>query len=275
MSLVRFYENRRRYADLVNGCLFGGDQVVSEADIKELIHYAMPIRILYEEALTYQRQLEKIKKVHREKKDLKAGAEFLGGFSKEDRVLSVVSLVIYYGKKPWDGAMDLYELLDMTEVPEEMKSLVNHYPIHILDVHRFEHTEWFQTDIREVFEFIQCANDKGKLKAFIKLRKDKLRDMDEEACDVIETITNTKELSFRDERYRNEEGGINMCKALEDWGKELEENGLQRGLQLTSAALFKFGMSAEEFAKAYDVAVETAQSWYDQWRNSITIMKTV
>ena len=206
MSLVRFYENRRRYADLVNGCLFGGDQVVSEADIKELnsrivgkknnankqgmkfgqvyrdmvrkmifgmnfvifsienqelIHYAMPIRILYEEALTYQRQLEKIKKVHREKKDLKAGAEFLGGFSKEDRVLSVVSLVIYYGKKPWDGAMDLYELLDMIEVPEEMKSLVNHYPIHILDVHRFEHTEWFQTDIREVFEFIQCANDKG------------------------------------------------------------------------------------------------------------------
>ena len=111
MSLVRFYENRRRYADLVNGYLFHGEQVVTEEDIKELdsrvvgekngtrkngkqfgqvyrdmvrklifgmnfaiiaienqnlVHYAMPIRILYGEALTYQRQVEQIQKRHRE-----------------------------------------------------------------------------------------------------------------------------------------------------------------------------------------------------------------
>ena len=348
MSLVRFYENRRRYADLVNGYLFHGEQVVTEEDIKELdsrvvgekngtrkngkqfgqvyrdmvrklifgmnfaiiaienqnlVHYAMPIRILYGEALTYQRQVEQIQKRHREKKNLKAEAEFLGSFSKEDRIPSVISLVIYYGEDPWDGAADVYDLLDMTGIPEEMKSLVNHYPIHILDVHRFENTERFQTDIREVFEFIQCANDKEKLKNFIELRKDKLKDMEEDACDVIEAITNTQSLSFRDERYRSEKGGINMCKALEDWGKELEEIGLQRGqerglkqgreqglqqglqqgreqglqqgLQITSAALFKFGVSVEEFAMEYGVALEIVQSWYDQWKEHGELVKAI
>lgn len=92
---------------------------------QDLVHYAMPIRVIYEEGLTYHRRLEEIQKTHHEKKDLKTGAEFLGGFSKEDRVPAVVSLVIYYGRKPWDGATDLYDLLDMSGIPEEMRFAKN------------------------------------------------------------------------------------------------------------------------------------------------------
>lgn len=183
-------------------------------------------------------------------------------------------------------------MLDLTDIPEEMKKLVNHYPIHIFEVHRFENTEWFQTDLREVFEFIQCAEDKEKLKEFVELRKDKLANMREDACDVIAAITKIKTIPFKQKGYRNENGGINMCKALEDWGRELEEIGLQRGqqqgvqqglqqglqqgvqqglqqgLQLTSAALFQYGMSVEEFASQYNVAIEKVKSWYDKWLES-------
>ena len=319
MSLIRFYEDKKRYADLINGVIFHGNQIVNENDIEELdsrvvgadepggqsekqfgqvyrdlvrkmifgmnfvifimenqdlVHYAMPIRVIYEEGLTYHRRLEEIQKTHHEKKDLKTGAEFLGGFSKEDRVPAVVSLVIYYGRKPWDGATDLYELLDMSGIPEEMKSLVNHYPIHILDVYRFEHTEWFRSDIREVFEFIQCTNDKGKLKEFVESRKEKLENMEEDACDVIRTITNTKALAFREEQYRTEKGGINMCKGFEDWGKELEKIGFQRGqefgqrqgLQKASTALFRHGMSVEEVAAVCEISVAQVQTWYNEWK---------
>lgn len=199
LSLVRYYDDKKRYADLINGFIFRGGQVIKESDIVDLdsrsvgvkmdvakkaqqfgqifrdmirklvlgmnfmtvaienqdeIHYAMPIRILYGDALAYQKQMEDIQKKHRENKDWKTDAEFLGKFYKTDRIHAVVSLVVYYGKEPWDGAKDLYDLLHLDDIPEEMRTLINHYPIHILDVRRFEHTEWFQTDLREVFEFI-------------------------------------------------------------------------------------------------------------------------
>ena len=158
-----------------------------------------------------------------------------------------------------------------------MRTLINHYPIHILDVRRFEHTEWFQTDLRDVFEFIQCAEDEAKFKEFVEKRREQLIDMSEEACDVIAAITKTTAIPFKDARYRNMEGGIDMYKALDDWGKKLEENGrqrgqeqglqegLQQGLQLTSEALFQYGMTVEEFAAKYQVAVEQVRMWYEEW----------
>ena len=331
MSLVRYYEDNRRYADLINGFLFQGEQVITEGDIEEKdsrevgvtsdtekhfkqiyrdmvrkvilgmnvvivaienqeeIHYAMPVRILYGDALAYQKQMERIQKHHREHKDWKSSSEFLGKFHGEDKLQPVVSIVIYYGEKSWDGARDLYDLLNLEDIPEEMRRFINHYPIHILDVRRFRHTEWFQSDIREVFEFIQCLEDKEKIKGFVEKRKDRLADMEEDACEVMEFVAKTKAISFRELKYRNAKGGIDMCKGLEDWGKELEEigrqrgqqqgiqegmqqgiqqgiqEGIQQGLRLTSAALFQYGMTAEEFSKKYQIAIEIVKDWYEEW----------
>lgn len=36
ISLVRYFEDEDRYADLINGFIFGGERVVSGADIQEL-----------------------------------------------------------------------------------------------------------------------------------------------------------------------------------------------------------------------------------------------
>lgn len=36
ISLVRYFEDRERYADLINGFVFQGNQVVSEDDVQEM-----------------------------------------------------------------------------------------------------------------------------------------------------------------------------------------------------------------------------------------------
>ena len=36
IALVRFFEDQGRYADLINGFVFQGKQVVSEGDVQEL-----------------------------------------------------------------------------------------------------------------------------------------------------------------------------------------------------------------------------------------------
>ena len=63
-----------------------------------------------------------MQKRHKEQRDLLDEGEFLGGFAKDDKVPGTISLVIYYGKKPWDGAKDLYEILDLSGIPEDLKN---------------------------------------------------------------------------------------------------------------------------------------------------------
>jgi len=179
---------------------------------------------------------------------------------------------VYYGEKPWDGARDLYELLDLKGIPEELRKLVNHYPIHVLEVRRFEHTEWFQTDLREVFEFIQCMNDKEKMERLVKDKYETFSNLDEDACDVIASVGKMKEINFKDEKYRNEKGGVNMSKALQDWGAELKEEGRMeghiKGCQETERkyilALFNDGMSVERVIQLFGLNAEVAARWYEE-----------
>ena len=62
------------------------------------IHYAMPVRNGIYDFLQYGKQVSDIAARHRKQKD-KAGsnAEFLSGFYKTDRIVPVVTLVVYFG----------------------------------------------------------------------------------------------------------------------------------------------------------------------------------
>ena len=90
-----YLKNNSRFADLLNGWLFGGRSVVRPEDIQELDSAEIRIR----------------RQEHRERKDLKA-EEYLSGISREDRFLPVVTLVLYFGKH-WDGPRNLKDLLDL------------------------------------------------------------------------------------------------------------------------------------------------------------------
>jgi len=328
--LVRYYDDETRYADLINGFVFGGRQVVSGEDVTEMdsrktgrkdrsrtskkeyrqryrdfvrktvfgincviialenqkkISYAMPVRVMDGDAMEYSKQLNIVRRRNKRKKDLEGGEEFLELFAKDDRIPATFSLVVYYGEKPWDGARDLYELLDLKGIPEELRKLVNHYPIHVLEVRRFEHTEWFQTDLREVFEFIQCMNDKEKMERLVKDKYETFSNLDEDACDVIASVGKMKEINFKDEKYRNEKGGVNMSKALQDWGEELREEGRvagyacghetgyvsghMQGCQETERkhtfALFNDGMSVERVVQLFGLDSARVAQWHDEW----------
>ena len=65
------------------------------------VHYAMPLRVMNADCAMYDRQWREIRKEHAEKKDV-AGAEYLSGFSKNDRLVPVITIVVYLGKDEWD-----------------------------------------------------------------------------------------------------------------------------------------------------------------------------
>lgn len=306
ISLVRYFDDNARYADLLNGYVFRGKQVVATEDVQEMdshvtgidvvpkenkitytqqfrdlvrktifgvgcviveienqdkIHYAMPIRVLSEEAKAYERQMKQIQKRHEEQKDLRKSEEFLGKFAKNDHVNGIVSLVIYYGKEPWDGPKDLYEMLDLEEIPEEMKQLVNHYPLHVLEVCRFENTEWFQTDLREVFEVIRHADNKKSLKKFVESNEKRLDNMARDACELIAAVTNTPEFAFREDRYETEEGNVKMCQGMKERLEEKYETGHAEGhaeerVRSVESIMQNLKLSLEDACRGIGISIE-------------------
>ena len=319
LVLNRYFEDGERYADLINGYAFNGDQVVRKEDVQELdpretgvtgrlgrrpgvqkyrdsirrvvlgarfvliglehqdqVHYAMPVRVMLQDAAEYDRQLRRIRRVNRRVGGL-TGAEFLGGFTSKDRICPVITLVLYYGKKPWDGAMDLHGLMDCAGYPEPMLRLVNNYRLHVLEVRRFVNIRRFRTDLYQVFGFIQRSGDKEAERRFTEENRVYFEGMDEEAFDVITAITGSRELEQVKEQYREEGGRINMCEAIrgmiEDGriegrleGKiEGKYEGALEKTRTVARNMYLRGMSAEDAAAICEMDTAQIEVWFREW----------
>ncbi len=268
VALHRYFQDEERFADLLNGYIFAGRQVIQGSDVLEKdtrisgmfgrirsgipiqkyrdlirrivlntsfvlvglehqdqIHYGMPVRVMVQDAVNYEEQFRRIQKRNRRRTDLRA-AEWMGRFSRTDRLEPVITIVLYYGRERWDGPRDLLHMMELEEVPKELAQLVNGYPLHILEVRTFAQTERFQTDLRDVFRFIQCAEDKQAMKLLSEQETEGFRAMEEDTFDVITALTGTRELEAVKEACTEEGGQINMCRAI----RELIADGNREGI---------------------------------------------
>ncbi len=102
---------------------YGIELVMLGMESQEHIHYAMPMRVMGYDYSVYKKQYDINADKCKGVKDLN-GDEFLSGMRKTDKFTAVITVVVYYGEKPWDGARSLHEMLN---IPEEMKKYVNDY----------------------------------------------------------------------------------------------------------------------------------------------------
>ena len=63
----------------------------------------MIIRCMAYELEEYERQIRELQKEHQMRGDLIA-EEYLSGIKKEDKIIPVAVLLIYFGEEAWDGA---------------------------------------------------------------------------------------------------------------------------------------------------------------------------
>jgi hypothetical protein len=191
--------------------------------------YTYPLRNMLYDAGEYEKQLRKIQRqVRRDsnRKGLSAG-EYLYGFRNADRLHPVVTFLLYAGEEPWEKPLDLWDMLDFTDIPPEMKQYTQNYKINLIDIRRMEDTSVFQTDLRHVFDFIRYANDKVKLKALVE-QEPYYQHMEEDAFDLTVNYAHVNELDMTAETYR-EEGGMNMCKAIQEMIADGRDEGREEG----------------------------------------------
>lgn len=243
----------QKQRDILRRMVFGVNFCIVGVENQTQIHYAMPLRVMEADTGRYGRQLRAVQKRHRTRKDLK-GAEFLSGFSRQDKVQPVFTLVLYYGTEPWNGADDLFGMIDWSEIPAEMAGYLNNYRINLLDVPRFESLERFRTDVRVVFGFLRYSYDKEKLASYVKQNQEIFCALEEDAYDVICALTGTKELEMVKAKYYQENGGVDMCKAIQDMIRDSRKEGFEQAAKVIS--LYRAGHSEQSIAGECHIAIE-------------------
>lgn len=188
------------------------------------VHYAMPVRVMDYDSAAYTAQQNALQASHGEARDLKED-EFLSGFSRTDRLTPVITLVLYCGDKPWDGAARLHDLLDFSKVPDELKTYIADYPIHVLDVCHTpdERLAEFPPDIYTFFLFIKYRNDPEKLQAALSNTLP-VRGI---TCEAIADCVGERRLK----RFIPEKKGekVHMCKAIDLLIADGEKRGIEIG----------------------------------------------
>ncbi len=217
-------------------------------------NYAMPVRTMLWDSLTYDRQIRNRGKQRREQRIRQSSAEFLSGFGKEDRLIPVTSIVLNLSEKQWDGPLSLYDML-ATQDPGVL-SWVNDYRLHLIDPYAMslEELNLFRTDLGNVLKFIKCSGNPDRMDQIVR-ENPGFQHMSREAVEMINTYTNTK-LEYEADEGRK----VNMCKAIDELKKRERREGRREGRRencLENARALLDVLDAETIARKLKLPLET------------------
>ena len=178
---------------------------------QDKIHYAMAVKNMLYDALQYAKQVEEAKRSYRNglnKKRIKLNSEeFLSGLKKADRLMPVITLVVYFGDKDWDGAKSIHEMLSVDD--DELLSYVPNYKINLIEPAKISDEDYdkFKTDVGSVLQFIKHQSDEDG--SWIK-GKTRFKHVEKEAVELINLITGSKIIGEEKEEV------VDMCRAWEN-----------------------------------------------------------
>lgn len=93
-------------------------------------NFAMPVKNMVYDALEYAGQVENSARSHREAKQWPStSGEYLTGFYKDDRLIPVITTVVYFGSDTWNAPRSLHEMLSVQG--PEILSMVPDYRINL------------------------------------------------------------------------------------------------------------------------------------------------
>ena len=142
---------------------------------------------------------------------------------KTDRLIPVITAVVYYGEQPWDGAKTLHGMLD---IPEEMAEFVNDYKMLLVEAR--EHGLNFQDRSNvDFFHLLGILLDRSIPREEAKRRAIQYSEEHGTSKSVVMTVagaTNTK-IDYN----AFEKGDGRMCTLFEEIARESEDKGREEG----------------------------------------------
>ena len=259
------------FADIVNGLLFNGKQVVKENELKAesensiykadgklheqerdvakywkngeirialyglenqtSIDSDMPIRVLSYDGAAYRNQLN---------------------LEKEQKRYPVITLVLYFGDARWKKPVTLFECLN---IPEKLKPFVNDYKINLFEITKLTDSQisCFKSDFKVVADYFVKRNKVPDYRG----TNDVIKHVDE-FFKLMKVLTNDNTFeTVYNENISKGTGGVTMDRFL----NSVMEKGVQKGLTSGKAEIIqemikKGNMSVEQIASILKLPVE-------------------
>ena len=184
--------------------------------------------------------------------------------SRADKITPVITLVINFGSKRWDGPLSLYEM--MSEQPEEMKPFVQDYRIFLIDPMAMSDADLkhLNSTLREVLSYIKYQHDQEQMQRLLQ-EDSRFSELERNAALVIQSTTRT-ELNIKPDAEV-----VDMCEAIRQMMESSKQQGMQQGIQQgmqrgsremqlqIARELLSMNMSAQQVAKATKLALPEVQ----------------
>lgn len=200
--------------------------------------------MLYD-GLGYLKEYQEITRMRQDEHEVKTKEEFLSKMRKEDRLHPIISVVIYYGEKEWDGPLSLKDMI--VEMPKAVSDVFSDYKMNLVQMNAGNHYNFHNEDVRLLFEILPAIFQKDFQTVEENYRN---RDLKEELIRVIGQITGYFKL-MKDEG--GEEGMANICEALD----ALEQKGVQKGIHETVLGMLELGTITDgDIMKAAKISKE-------------------
>lgn len=315
VAIKNWLKNKVRFADLFNGILFNGEQIIkseeltevnSESDIiiesdkgkkvhqkyrdivmrwngvtlvmlalesQQKVNYAMPVRNMMYDSLSYSDQIRHIwnKIDNREKKKLLT-EELFSTFRKEDKLSPVITVVFYFGNKvKWDGPLNLHsmfgDILENKNIKHMVDKFIPDYHINLFDVSNIEDISRFKSDLHIIFGMLECKKDKEKLYEYTQLYREYFTCIDNDTRYATEVLLDADNLLKKFLDDNSDKGVTDMCEAIrgihEDGKIEGRIEGRMEEKILLVSRKVKKGKTIEIIADELEDTVENISDIYE------------
>lgn len=256
----------QKYRDILKKCIImsNGKMTFLLLGIENQceVHYAMPVRNLIYDALNYGKQVSRIASVHKMKKDLR-DAEFLSGFSKADKILPVITLVVYFGSDKWDGPRSLKDMFS-EDIDEEILNEIEDYKIHLIVPSEIKDFSKFKTDLGKAMKYIAVSEDKMAI--------DRLCEDEDFGSVGADTLRLINECTGSEIEIPEGEDVVNMCNGLKELLEDKRILGREEGIkegkdELLNSLVWKKlrkNLSLDAIADALEEDVEVIRPIYEK-----------
>ncbi|MBQ7608681.1 MAG: hypothetical protein IJU76_12040 [Desulfovibrionaceae bacterium] len=218
--------------------------VVMGLELQTLVHYAMPVRAMLYDAMSYTQQVKEAEASYAKNRVLQPGGEYLSKFRKTDRLMPVITLTLCLSDEVWDGPTSIHEMLTVED--EQWLKYVPNYTINLLT----------PAEIAEE-DFGKFRTGLGPLLKFIKHRKDNTLDW-MGGTDLFKRVDwdtgkLINSLAGGDLELKKEGDSVNMWVALENKVKQARDEAFKEGYQEGLAGVARAEKTAREKTKVADI----------------------
>ena len=221
-------ESTQKYRDVLKTLAVKTDDqrayLVLGIENQSNVHYAMPVRNMLYDAMQYEKQVRQLAAAHRKKHDAATSDEYLSGMNREDKITPVITLVINFGSKKWDGPIRLHEMF--SEQPEHILRLIPDYQVLLIDPMSMADTDLgrLNSSLREVLSYIKYQHDQEQMQRLLQ-EDHRFSELERSAALVIQATTKT-ELNIKP----NAEV-VDMCEAIRQMMESSKQQGVLQGMQ--------------------------------------------